>query len=53
MLTPELLAELKRRQLTVWTWTVDEAPVMRALRAWGVASITTNRPDVPAEQLGR
>jgi glycerophosphoryl diester phosphodiesterase len=50
MLTPELLAELKRRQLSVWTWTVDEAPVMRALRAWGVASITTNRPDILAEQ---
>jgi glycerophosphoryl diester phosphodiesterase len=51
MLSPELVAELKRRDLTVWTWTVDEAPVMRALRQWGVASITTNRPDLLATQL--
>lgn len=51
MLSPELVAELKRRNLTVWTWTVDEAPVMRALRQWGVASITTNRPDLLTEQM--
>jgi glycerophosphoryl diester phosphodiesterase len=50
MLSPELVAELNRRGFTVWTWTVDEAPVMRALREWGVASITTNRPDLLTEQ---
>jgi glycerophosphoryl diester phosphodiesterase len=51
MLSPDLLTELKRRGLTVWTWTVNEATVMRALRQWGVASITTDRPDVLTAQM--
>jgi glycerophosphoryl diester phosphodiesterase len=50
MLSAELVAELKRRELGVWTWTVDEAAVMRALRQWGVDSITTNRPDLLSKQ---
>ena len=50
MLSPELVSELKRRGLVVWTWTVDEAAVTRALRHWGVDSITTNRPDLLRKQ---
>jgi glycerophosphoryl diester phosphodiesterase len=50
MLSAELVAELKQRELGVWTWTVDEAAVMRALRQWGVDSITTNRPDLLNKQ---
>ena len=50
MLSPELVSELKRRGLVVWTWTVDEAAVMTALRQWGVDSITTNRPDLLGKQ---
>ncbi len=46
MLSPELIVELKSRGLGVWTWTVNEAVVMRALRQWGVDSITTDRPDL-------
>lgn len=46
MLTPELVAELKKRNLGVWTWTVNEAVVMQALQQWGVDSITTDRPDL-------
>ncbi len=46
MLSPELVAELKRRELGVWTWTVNEPVVMKALKQWGVDSITTDRPDL-------
>lgn len=46
ILSPELIAELKRRELGVWTWTVNEPTVMRALQQWGVDSITTDRPDL-------
>ena len=46
MLFPELIVELKSRGLGVWTWTVNEAVVMRALRQWGVDSITTDRPNL-------
>jgi glycerophosphoryl diester phosphodiesterase len=46
MLSGELVAELKRRGLGVWTWTVNEAVVMQAIQQWGVDSITTDRPDL-------
>ena len=46
MLSPELITELKRRNLGIWCWTVNEAVVMRALQQWGVDSITTDRPDL-------
>lgn len=45
MLSPRLIAELKRRGLGIWCWTVNETVVMNALRQWGVDSITTDRPD--------
>ncbi|QEF97671.1 Glycerophosphoryl diester phosphodiesterase [Stieleria maiorica] len=54
ILSPELVAELKTRRLGVWTWTVNEAAVMQALRRWGVDSITTDRPNLmTAESVGQ
>ena len=49
MLSEEVIAELKKRGITVWTWTVDEPVVMEALMRWGVESITTDRPDLAVE----
>jgi len=51
MLSPELISELNRCDLSVWTWTVNEAAQMKKLRKWGVASITTDRPDLLSNQL--
>lgn len=45
MLSPKLIAQLKRHGLGVWCWTVNEPVVMRALHQWGVDSITTDHPD--------
>ena len=46
MLSPDFVAELRRRGFRVWCWTVDDAAVMDALARWGVEAITTNRPDL-------
>jgi len=51
LLSPELIAELKRRGMGVWTWTVNEAVIMKALQEWGVGSITTDRPDLLKELM--
>ena len=57
VLSPGLVAELHRRGIRVWTWTVDEPAVMQALMRWGVDGITTNDPAlllrVRREQGGR
>ena len=45
MLSPELIAALKRRGLTVWCWTVNNIPVMDALMRWGIDGITTDFPE--------
>jgi len=46
LLSAEIVANLHEKKLTVWAWTVDEAPMMDNLLAWGVESITTNCPDL-------
>jgi glycerophosphoryl diester phosphodiesterase len=46
MLSRELIAELKRRGVKVWCWTVNDPAVMEALLRWGVDSITTDKVDV-------
>ena len=51
MLSREVIAELHRRGLTVWAWTVNDPLVVDALLRWGVDSITTDRPDVVLRQL--
>ncbi len=58
MLTAELMAELQRRKIVVWTWTIDDPKLMETLLHWGVAGITTNRPDelrklLTAKQVAR
>ena len=46
MLSPELVAELRRRGFVVWCWTVDDAVLMDTLARWGVEAVTTDRPDL-------
>ena len=45
MLSAEIVAELKRRGMKVWCWTVNDAVVMDALMRWGVEGITTDYPN--------
>jgi len=51
MLTARLVAELRQRKILVWTWTVDDAKMLRIFASWGVGGITTNRPDILREVL--
>lgn len=44
-LTPPFFEEMRRRGVTVWTWTVDEEAVMRDVIQMGVQGVTTNHPD--------
>jgi glycerophosphoryl diester phosphodiesterase len=44
-LTPALLEEMRKRAISVWTWTVDEEIVMRDLALMGVQGIITNYPE--------
>ncbi len=53
LLSPDVIAELERRGAEVWTWTVNDPLVMRALSAWGVKSITTDHPDEAVRVLPR
>lgn len=46
---PALLAQAAAAGLSVHPWTVDDAAEIRGLLAAGVASITTNAPDVALE----
>jgi glycerophosphoryl diester phosphodiesterase len=47
--SPQLLAQAQAAGLTVHPWTVDVAEDMRRLIALGVASLTTNVPEVGVE----
>ena len=49
LVAPALLAQAAAAQLSVHPWTVDEAAEIRSLLSTGVASITTNAPDVALE----
>ncbi|MEE2659603.1 MAG: glycerophosphodiester phosphodiesterase family protein [Candidatus Latescibacterota bacterium] len=44
-LTPALLEELRKRGVSVWTWTVDDAVILRDVVELGVQGILTNYPD--------
>jgi glycerophosphoryl diester phosphodiesterase len=46
MLSAETVSELRRRRVVVWTWTVNTPEDMERLLAWGINSVTTDRPDV-------
>ena len=45
VVTPALLEEMRRRALSVWTWTVNEPIAMRDLVQMGIQGIITNYPD--------
>ena len=49
MLSSDVIAELKKRGLIVWTWTVNDPIIMDGLMRWGIQSITTDRPDLAVE----
>lgn len=51
VLTPQFFEEMRRRGLSVWTWTVDERIVMRDLIQMGVQGLITNYPDRLNETL--
>jgi glycerophosphoryl diester phosphodiesterase len=46
---PAVVDRLHRASLPVLTWTVDDLPTLRALRAAGVDGVTSNRPDLLAQ----
>ncbi len=50
-LTPAFFEEVRKRGLTVWTWTVDEEVVLRDVVQMGVQGVATNRPDLLNEVL--
>lgn len=52
-MTRQAVAEAHALGLRVVPWTVNEADDMRRLLALGVDGITTDRPDVLLEILGR
>ncbi|MDA0336645.1 MAG: glycerophosphodiester phosphodiesterase family protein [bacterium] len=44
-LTPPFFEEMRKRGVTVWTWTVDEQAVLRDVIQMGVQGIISNYPD--------
>jgi glycerophosphoryl diester phosphodiesterase len=58
LITPERVARLRARGLTVYAWTVDDLETMRRVHDAGVDGIITNRPELfremapPAPQPG-
>lgn len=50
--TPGLVKALNAEGITVWCWTVNKPEEMRRMRDAGVASITTDCPDVLLKELG-
>ncbi|MDQ6603574.1 MAG: glycerophosphodiester phosphodiesterase, partial [Chloroflexota bacterium] len=45
LITPPLVAALRRAGFALYAWTVDESEDAARLIGWGVDGITTNRPD--------
>lgn len=52
-LTAELLAELRKQGIGGAAWTVDDQAEMRKLAALGPDFLTTNRPDLLRQVLGK
>jgi len=46
LLSPELIRQLMQHNIAVWTWTVNDPDVARALMSWGVTAVTTDKPDL-------
>lgn len=45
LITEEFAYEVRRRGISLWTWTVDDIVRMRLMRDIGVQGITSNHPD--------
>lgn len=45
LITEEFAYEVRRRGITLWSWTVDDVDRMRQLRDVGVQGITSNHPE--------
>jgi glycerophosphoryl diester phosphodiesterase len=46
LITPPLIAALRRTGFGCYAWTVDSADIAERLAGWGIDGITTNRPDL-------
>lgn len=45
MITAEFAYEVRRRGITLWSWTVDSIDRMRQMKEFGVQGITSNHPE--------
>lgn len=45
LITPEFAYEVRRRGISLWSWTVDDVERMRELLKYGVQGITSNHPE--------
>ncbi len=45
LITSELAFEVRRRGISLWSWTVDDIERMRELLKYGVQGITSNHPE--------
>jgi glycerophosphoryl diester phosphodiesterase len=53
MVTPEMLADIRRAERACYVWTVNEPAQMDRLVEWGVSGIITDRPGLLRARLGR
>ena len=51
LVNPELIDQLRQRDIRLVPWTVNEPEVMRQLKEWGVDALITDYPDVALEVL--
>jgi len=45
VLSPDIIREMRRNNVEVWAWTVNDLAVMQALVDWGIDGITTDLPE--------
>jgi glycerophosphoryl diester phosphodiesterase len=44
LLSPRIIKHLHKRNIKVWTWTVNHPEIIKHLLDWGVDAITTDKP---------
>lgn len=44
LLSPRIIKHLHKRNIKVWTWTVNHPEIIKYLLTWGVDAITTDKP---------
>ena len=49
LITAEFAYEVRRRGITLWSWTVDDIDRMRQMLVFGVQGITSNHPECFSE----